>query len=435
MRRLGVAASVALVMLATACSSGSTGGSAAPNGVVKLVMWMGYTPPPPVNQSQEYLSLKSQVAEFTRLHPKIHIQLQYVNNDFALQKVTVALQGGQQPDISYQYGTNMPQVSQAPKVVNLTKTVQQPAFGWSDFVPGERAVATVGGKVLGVPALVDNLAVVYNKTLFQQHHLAVPTAGWTWSQLAADARAIADPAHKIFGLTFPADGSETTVWEYEAMLWEAGGSILTQDNAKAAFNSPAGVQALQTLRSMQQAHSLYLDFHPDAGRSETLFNSGKIGMFVTGPWDLSSFPDVHYGVQYMPSFAPGGSHQTIAGPDNWVVFDNGPARVRASEEFLRFMTEPANLLKNSMATGDLPTRASVQKLPGFAQFNKKYPGAGLFAANLANVRQARPQIPQYPRVSAALGREIVAALLGQTSPQAALNSAAQQADGYLAAPG
>ena len=108
-------------------------------------MWMGYTPPPPRSQSQEYLSLKSQVAEFTRLHPKIHIQLEYVNNDYALQKVTVALQGGQPPDISYQYGTNMPQVSQAPAVVNLTKIVQQPGFGWSDFVPGERAVATVGG--------------------------------------------------------------------------------------------------------------------------------------------------------------------------------------------------------------------------------------------------------------------------------------------------
>jgi ABC-type glycerol-3-phosphate transport system substrate-binding protein len=58
-------------MLAAACSSGSAGGSAAPDGVVKLVMWMGFTPP--ANQSQEYLSLKSQVAEFTRLHPKIHI--------------------------------------------------------------------------------------------------------------------------------------------------------------------------------------------------------------------------------------------------------------------------------------------------------------------------------------------------------------------------
>jgi hypothetical protein len=38
-------------------------------------------------------------------------------------------------------------------------------------------------------------------------------------------------------------------------------------------------------------------------------------------------------------------------------------------------------------------------------------------------------------VSAALGREVVAALLGQATPQAALSSAAQQANGYLAVPG
>jgi multiple sugar transport system substrate-binding protein len=433
MKRFGLGAVIALTMVLAACGSG--GGGASPNGVVHLVLWMGFTPPPPPSLGAEYESLKGLVAKFTRLHPKIRISMEYVNNDDALPKVTVALQGGQQPDISYQYGTNMPQVAQAPQVVDLTQIVKQPQYGWSDFVPGERDVATVGGKVLGIPALVDNLAVVYNKTLFAQHHLAPPGPGWTWSQLAADAKAISDPAKKIFGLTFPADGSETTVWEYEAMLWEAGGSIVTQNHAKAAFDSPAGVRALTLLQQMQRAHSLYLDFHPDAGTSESLFNSGKLGMIITGPWDLSSFPDAHYGVQIMPSFDPGGSHQTISGPDNWVVFNNGPARVNASLEFLRFLTSPQNLLTNSMATSDLPTRVSVQKLPGFAQFNKKYPGAGLFAANLRNVLQARPQIPQYPRVSAALGREIVAALLGQATPQAALGSAAQQANGYLAVTG
>jgi multiple sugar transport system substrate-binding protein len=438
MKKLGMAASLALVLLAAACGSSGSGGSAGSatsNGVVNLVLWMGYTPPPPASQGAEYESLKGLVADFTKLHPKIHIKMEYVDNDYALQKVTVALQGGEQPDISYQYGTNMPQIAQAPEVVNLTKIIKQPAFGWNDFTPGERDVATVNGKVLGVPALVDNLAVVYNKTLFAQHHLALPGPDWTWSQLAADAKAISDPAKKIFGLTFPADGSETTVWEYEAMLWEAGGHLLNPGGTQAAFNSPAGVQALQTLRSMQQAHALYLDFHPDAGTSESLFNSGKLGMIITGPWDLSSFPDVHYGVQIMPSFTPGGSHQTISGPDNWVVFNNGTARVNASLEFLKFLVQPANLLKNSLATSDLPTRLSVQKLPGFAGFNKKYPGAGLFAQNLHNVLQARPQIPQYPRISAALGREVVAALLGQASPQAALNSAAQQSNSYLAVPG
>ncbi len=435
MKRFGLSVAVALTLLAAACSSGGGGtGATGPNGQVNLVLWMGYTPPPPASQGAEYESLKGLIAKFTQAHPKIHIRMEYVDNDYALQKVTVALQGGEQPDISYQYGTNMPQVAQASEVVNLTNIVNQPQYGWTDFVPGERDVATVGGKVLGIPALVDNLAVVYNKTLFAEHHLAAPGPGWTWSQLAADAKAITDPSQKIFGLTFPADGSETTVWEYEAMLWEAGGHILTSDNSKAAFNSPAGVQALTLLRQMQQAHSLYLDFHPDAGNSETLFNSGKLGMIITGPWDLSSFPNVHYGVQIMPSWNPGGSHQTISGPDNWVVFNNGPARVKASLEFLQFLTSPANLLQNSMATGDLPTKLSVQSLPGFADFNTKFPGAGVFAANLKNVEQARPQTAQYPRVSAALGREVVAALLGQATPQAALNSAAQQADSYLVAP-
>jgi len=435
MKRFGLCIAVAATLLAAACSSSGGGtGATGPNGQVNLVMWMGFTPPPPVSQSAEYISLKALVAKFTQEHPKIHIRMEYVNNDYALQKVTVALQGGEQPDISYQYGTNMPQVAQASQVVNLSSIVSQPQYGWSDFVPGERDVATVGGKVLGVPALVDNLAVVYNKTLFAQHHLAPPGPDWTWSQLAADAKAISDPAQKIFGLTFPADGSETTVWQYEAMLWEAGGHILTSDNTKAAFNSAAGVEALTWLRQMQQAHALYLDFHPDAGNSETLFNSGKLGMIITGPWDLSSFPNVHYGVQIMPSWNAGGSHQSISGPDNWVVFNNGSARVQASLEFLRFLTSPANLLQNSMATGDLPTKLSVQNLPGFASFNTKYPGAGVFAANLKNVVQARPQIPQYPRVSAALGREVVAALLGQATPQAALNSAAQQSNSYLVVP-
>lgn len=432
MRRTRYASVLASLLLATGavgCAASGGNGGASANGTVNLVMWMGFTPPPPASQAAENLSLSHIVAEFTKLHPKIHINMEYVNNDDALEKLTVALQGGQQPDISYQYGSNMPQIANTPQVVDLTQTVAQPGWNWSDFFPGERAVATVNGRVLGIPALVDNLAVVYNKTLFQQHHLPLPTQDWTWSQLAADARAITSPAQKIFGLTFPADASETTVWEYEAMLWEAGGKILS--NGKAAFDSPAGATALTTLRQMQQAHSLYLDFHPDAGQSETLFNSGHIGMIITGPWDLASFPNVKYGVQYMPSFAPGGSHQSISGPDNWVVFNNGQEREQAALEFLKYLTSPQVLLANSLATGDLPTRASVQHLPGFGQFTSKYPGIALYAANLANVIQARPQIASYPRVSGALGRAIVSALLGQATPQAALSSASQQADNFL----
>jgi multiple sugar transport system substrate-binding protein len=219
------------------------------------------------------------------------------------------------------------------------------------------------------------------------------------------------------------------------MLWAAGGEILNSDNTQAAFNSAEGVRALTTLTDISQDGSTYLDFAPDSGKSEELFNSGKIGMLITGPWDLSAFPGVNYGVQIMPSFDAGGSHQTIAGPDNWVIFDNGQARVDAAWKFLTFMTSPDQLLQDSLDTSHLPTRASVAGMSAFQAFFTTYPGTQVFVDNLQNVLQARPSIAQYPRISTALGQAIVTALQGQASPQDALNQAAEQANGFLAIPG
>src|SRR5436309_4678138 len=106
---------VSFALVAVACTTGG-GANSSPTGSsgsqpIHLVMWMGYTPPPPVNQSQENLYLKSLADKFHQLHPNIDIELHYVNNDNALQQVTVALAGNKQPDISYQYGTNMPKVA------------------------------------------------------------------------------------------------------------------------------------------------------------------------------------------------------------------------------------------------------------------------------------------------------------------------------------
>jgi multiple sugar transport system substrate-binding protein len=437
-----LAVPLVLALVATACTSSggddgnATGGSGGSGGgsQINLVMWMGYTPPPPENQSQEYLSIKRMVDEFHQQNPNISITLQYVNSDNALTKATVAIQGNQQPDISYQYGTNMPAIAQSSALVDLTDRVSASDYNWDDFYEGERAVATVDDKVYGVPALVDNLAVVYNKDLFAKAGLQEPGPDWTWDELRTDAKALTDPANKVFGLVFPADASETMVWQYDAMLWEAGGDILSPDGKSVAFNQAPGVRALQTLVDINADGSLLLDFAPDSGKSGQLFNSGKIGMIITGPWDLSGFPDVNYGVQFMPSFDPGGSHVTIAGPDNWVIFDNGSERVDAAWKFLEFMTSPDQVLQDSLDTSHLPTRASVVDMPDFNQFYTTYPGTQTFVDNLQNVTMARPQIVQYPSISSALGQALVAAIQGQKSAQDALNEAADAGNGFLAVP-
>ena len=418
------AAAVALA----GCGTDSNGSSSTNGGgPATIQVWEGYT-------QAEATAFAHLVAEYEAQHPGQKVSPLFVNNDNTLQKVLTAVRGGSPPDIAYLYGSWAPNVAQIPQVVNLTQVVNRPGVNWDDFWTGERAVATVNGKVIGIPAVVDNLAVVYNKTLFAKAGLAPPGPGWTWQQFQADAMKLTNPAIKQYGTAYVTPGSEDTVWHWEALLWEAGGQLLSADNSKAAFDSAAGLTSLNTLRTMAVTDkSMYLD--PSDSAYSNLFNSGKIGMLVTGPWDLSVFPNVHYGVQVMPSY-PGtsGGHQTISGPDNWVIFNNSPARVAAAEQFLLWLTAPAQDKYFSVQTGNLPTRQSVGDAASVVQqMNAALPGVGTFISNLSNVQQARPQIPQYPKISQVLGTMIVSVLLGKSQPQAALTAAAQQVNQILAA--
>src|SRR3984957_9190389 len=367
-------ASALLAFGLAACGSGNGGGSSS-SGNIQI--WDGYT-------QVEAKAFAHLLKEWNAKHPDEKVTSSFVNNDFSLPKLLTAVKGGSQPDIAYVYGSWAPNVAQIPQVVNLTKVVQQPGVNWDDFWTGERDVATVDGKVIGIPALVDNLAVVYNKTLFAKAHLPLPSATWTWNDFVADAQKLTDASSKQYGTAYVTPG----------------GAILNAGNTKAAFDSAAGLQSLTTLQTMAvKDHSMYLD--QSDSEYGNLFNSGKIGMLVTGPWDLATFPNVQYGVQIMPAF-PGasGGHQTISGPDNWVVFNNGSARVTAAEQFLLWLTSPAQVKYFSMKTGDPPPRASVAGQPSVVKaMDAPLPGGAGFVANLSEVKQARPQITMYPKIS------------------------------------
>ena len=418
MRRLFLIAATVLLVAAAGCG----GSSSSSNGVVNVTVWHGY-------EDVEGKAMTSAATRFNATHPKIHVTVQnYGNSDYALQKVLTAIRGGSYPDIAYLYGSWAANIARSPTAVDLSSRIKEPGVNWNDFWPAERQAVQVGGKVIGMPALVDNLALVYNKKLFDQAGIPYPTANWTWDDFRAAAQKLTDPAAKQFGWAYVADGSEDTVWRFDALLWQAGGDILNSDNTKAEFNSPAGVKAATLLQQMATVdHSVYLD--NGNGNYANLFNSGKIGMLFTGPWDLSSFPDVNYGVQVLPGDL---NHQTISGPDQWVLFNNGSQRTQAAWTFLKWFTSPQQALTWSTQTGDLPIRASETQLPGYPAYVKKYPGVSVFVQNEANAVKARPVIANYNEVSQAMGQAIEAVLLGKGQPQQELDQAAEQVDQTLA---
>lgn len=420
-RRIGALAASSLLVAAVV---GACGGSGGDSGATSITLTHGYT-------DAEATELNTLAAQWNSEHPTSKVKLSFNGgNDFALQKTVAGFTAGNYPDIAYQYGSSAAQLAKQPKLVDLTSKVTAPSFDWNDFYPSERDATTVDGKIVGIPALVDNLSLVYNKKLFDQAGIAEPTASWTWQDFRAAAKKLTDPGSGTYGWSYVNDGSEDTVWRYLAMLWQAGGDLLTSDNSKPAFDSPAGLAALTQLRDMTVTDkSVYLD----TGNQNylNLFNSGKIAMLWTGPWDLSSVTsDVSYGVTLLPGY--NGNHETISGPDIYMLFDHSDARQQAAVDFITWLTSAKVHLQFAIATGDLPLRKSETTLPEYQTYLQKYPGDKVFVENLDNVKHVRPNIPTYAQVSTAIGQMVQSVLLGQAQPQAALDAANKQVAAALA---
>lgn len=417
--RIFAAATTGLALAAlTACSSGTSSSA----GASKITMWHGYTD----TEAKEITLLGKQ---WNAAHPDQQVELIFNGgNDGTLQKTLASFVSGKTPGVAYEYGSSVATLSKRSQTDDVTSLIRDTAsFQWDDFFPAVQQAATVNGKVYGVPALVDNLSLVYNKKLFDAAGIPYPTATWTWTDFQNAARKLTDPAKKHYGWAYVNDGTEDTVWRYIALLWQAGGDILSPDNTKAAFDSPAGLQAMQLLHDMSVTdHSVYLD--PGDQSYQGLFNSGKIGMLWTGPWDLATFDKVSYGVQVLPGKL---THATISGPDNYMLF--GKDGQSTGWAFLQWLTSPEVHLQFATATGDLPLRVSETKLPGYQTFLTKYPANKVFMDNLSlNVTKARPNIVQYPKVSAAIGVAVQSVLLGKATPQAALDKARAEVDQILA---
>jgi multiple sugar transport system substrate-binding protein len=429
MKRTALAGLAALTLALAGCS-GSSGSGTSPAGTVTIQFWHAQTPP--TEQVMQQL-----VNSFNASHPHIVVQASSggTSTGDLLPKVTTAIAAGTAPDVAYIYGSYAANIAQSGKTVNLANQINQPGFNWNDFYPASKQIVAPGGKVIGFPALIDNLSVIYNKKLFAAAGVAPPSPNWTWDDFRAAAKKLTNSANHIYGVNYPTGGDLLdTSWRFFPGLWQRGGQILSSDDKKALFNSPAGIANLTLWQQMATVdHSVYLD--PTASKAEPLFTSGHLAMFVSGPWEVPTLNQAKVDWADVPLPAVNGNHQTVSGPDNWVIFNNGTARVNASITFLKWLTAPQQELTWMMGSGSLPIRPSILKLPGYEKYLQKYPGIGPMAENLANAKEAMPALPQWPRVVNYLGTAIAKVLLGQAAPKAALDQAAQQADTILNVPG
>ncbi len=424
--RLGTGLVTAAAGGALAGCAGGPGNGVGPDGRVTIELWHGQT-------DSARTTIEALVEDFNRTHPDVRVDASGgVVSDAMLQKVTAALAAGSYPDLAYVFGSDLASIARSPRVVDLTDTVRSTPTPWDDYWPAAREAVTLNGRVRAAPALLDSLAVVCSTERFDAAGLDLPEPGWTWDEFVETAARLTDPDRRVFGTGWPGVGDEDTVWRLWPMVWDLGGEVIAEDGRSIGF-ADTGVRALETVRELVRDGSVYVDPEPGGEQMYQVFLSGRIGMVVTGPWQLPDIiqSGVDYRVVPLPSYS--GRPLTISGPDTWVAFDNGTERVRAARTFVTWLMQPAQDVRWDVGAGSLPLSRSTQRLPEWRERDANTEGLPVFTEALRAAR-VRPTHPAYPQISLALGEAIVSVLLGERAPADALAGCAEEANAALLIP-
>lgn len=422
------AASIATAALLLSGCAGTQGATELDTDADVTIKWW-------TGQSDEaQVILEGLAAEFEDLHPNVTVDISpgASSTEELLQKLSAGFAGNSYPNVSYAFGAWASELESSQRTLDITDQVSDPEFGWDEFSEAARAtVQPTGEKIIGFPALVDNISLFYNKTVFDQAGVDYPTDEWSWDEFRAAAKALTDPSNETYGYAYSVSGSEETTWQFWPHLWQNGGEILSEDGESAAFHSDAGIAALEFLRGMAvDDKSVYLD-QTDTKFAQ-LFAADRIGMMTSGPWQLWDLKTAgtDYGVTVLPGLD--GDHQTVSGPDIWALFDTKDVNENYwSVELMKWLTSPEQDLRWNVAHGNLPLRASEIESQEFKTQAKELVGLEILAANNVNAINARPTVSGYVGLSEAIGNAISTVLQGQGTPEEALKAAAEKADQAL----
>ncbi len=410
---MGAAVAIAL----TGCAAGSGGDS---GGTVEVNVWHYW-------DGTNADTFEAMAKEYNKSHPGVEIKASNVPNADFLTKLRASATSNTLPDIAIGDLVWVPQIEQLGTLVDLAPLLPKDVLG--DINPALTSFGTIDGKQVSVPVSANNLAYMYNRTLFEQAGLDPDSPPTTWDELITDGKAIlaatGKPGYDLF--TQAGDNGEGLTWNFQVNLWQAGGEFLTKDNSAAAFNTAEGKKALdywlELINSGVSPYAKWGEFEKGEG------GSAQEGSWMVGIW--APDPPFDFDVAKVP-FPADGTAATNLGGEQAMVFGNSDAKSKAAADFLAWFLEPEQVTSWSETTGMLPVTNSVATSDAYLSWvDDNQPRLRPYVEQMAEAH-ARPNTPLYPAISFAFAKEIEKALSGEVSASDALDNAEKAVNDIIA---
>lgn len=271
-------------------------------------------------------------------------------------KISAALTADQVPDVMIIHLDQLATWAARGALQPLDSIVEAAGLSGDDFPDAVWDDHEYDGKRYGVPLDIHPMTLYYNTELLAEAGLdGAPTTGDEFEQYAT---AMTDGS--VDGYVQPIAWPSAPM--AQMMLFQYGGRVVDEAGENAAFNSDAGVAALEHLKRLRDSEFSRPDVAPDAQAND--FKAGTNAMTIDGIWMILGFEEagVEFAAAPVPQFGDemhtwAGSHQLAIGKDT-----EDPCKLHAAGEFIAWLTDNAATWAEG---GQIPARISAQESEEF----------------------------------------------------------------------
>lgn len=405
-----LAALLALLFVVVPVFAGGSSESSK-DGTVTISFWDGNWNEPVFAKIQEL---------WNEQHPDIKLQAEFQVENGQFEKYMLAMQNGTAPDVVACAHDWVTTFGTAGLLEPIDSYVEASGLDLSQYVQGAIDVATVDGKLYGLPFRTETYTLFYNKDILAA--AGYTEAPKTWDEVLEIAAAV--DSDEVAGFGVCGTNFSNFSFQYITMLRSSGQDILTADNSASALDTPVAIQTAELYRKLAEYAPASM-LENDNAANRTLFASGKIAMYMSGIYDAPEIikvnPDLNFACAMVPT-ANGAERGSILG--GWSVAI--PKCAQHKDEaymFMEFLTSPevAELYTNTF-TGQGTPAATFADYPA----DIIEPNADALA-----YAYALPNVGSITMIRQAIFDNLSLSLTDTMTPEAAILQCSAQVNEYL----
>lgn len=314
------------------------------------------------HQNEPWIKAYEAMAEkFEKAYPQYEVVVEsYPMSEYGTKIQTALTNSTDGPDIVAVWGGMAPSyiesdgLSEVPE--GMVKELEE------DYMEPTLGIYQKEGTYYGVP-MEYNLeygGMIVNKKLFNEAGISYPQ---TWSELRSTSQKVAKQNGDIVDMGgFEMIDTDALTGNYLAMILQQGGQYLQDDNS-INFATAEGVTAMNEILSMVDNGECDLDGLTNEEYCYHDVFQDKAYMSSVGSWAIGEGEeyDLTYGEDYEYAEVPQyGDQMAFASETGWgmIVPANGK-NVDAAWDYVKFFSEPENLVEHNIACSQLPPRKSL----------------------------------------------------------------------------